>query len=197
VDGYSVYSVGGHPGDCSAGFIIDLSALGCPNCGGINGTGTHSVEVIGGYGCQGGGGEFNSCVTTTYRVVGADSSANPWAHDFRPLTGVGGIDSAVVTFDPTGSCGVPDCSQIYLIQSVRVLAISGSDSACVPIGDMGYPFGPAGIDSMSATVTPPPECTFIDEVPGDRDPYMNGSDFNDNGSSGRSGSKSNPKHGIR
>src|SRR5262245_41682915 len=83
---------------------------------------------------------------------------------------------------------MPDCKAIYLIQSVRIVAISGTDSVCVPVEQVGYPFAPSGIDSLKSTLTPAPGCTFIDHLPGEFDPYMNGLDKTDVGQAGRSGS---------
>lgn len=187
VDGYRVP---GGPGKglapCVSGFSTDLrqAILAATNCPGCLAPGDHTVKVTSFAECAPDR-MTNGCVQTTFTVV--SSTPDPWVNDLQFLNAHDGGDSVVITFNPAGSCGLPDCQAIYLIQSARLRAIVGPDTLCVPITPATYPsLSAAEIAKLQATRTP--GCTRIDAGVYEQDPYMNGLDLGaDNGAPGRSG----------
>jgi len=123
-------------------------------------------------------------VQATFEVMA--SLPDPWANDVQFLQTPDLRDSVVVTFNPPGSCGLPDCSAIYLIQTVRQRHLLGPDTLCTPLLAQTYPdFSSTDLAKMQGSRTP--GCTRIDANPGDVDPYLNGNDESDCGTTGRTG----------
>lgn len=185
VDNVGVYGIGGGLlGDCPGSFSVDLTSLNCTGCHVITAVGVHTVQVTGESLC----GNTFVCLQLQYEVVA--SCADPWANDVDVDPGQGGLDSVTIRFEPASSCGLPECNEVCLIQSVRFLGIAGDDTSCVSLQDVG--FAPGLVDTLQTTVTPMPQCMSIDWLPGDFDPCLNGRDKTDRGGRGRIGSNPAP-----
>jgi hypothetical protein len=183
------------PADCLPGFSLNITEkvlADCPPvCSDALGLGVHTVTIVANIECS-----FptpsppQECIVGTYTVTG--TATDPWVNDLRFAANatLGHPDTTHVEFSPAGACDVPPCSNVVLEQSIRLLILSGSDTLCAQ--NVQYNAIPSEVaDDMHGLYTPLPDCTAIDASPRESDPYMNGLDPLDTGSSGRAGA--NPK----
>ncbi len=167
IDDHIVYAVGGRPGDLRSGFSIDLGALTCFECGNLRSPGHHTVRVDGGYGCQSGG-EYFTCVATTYDVVASGVVGNPWSLT-RSGPFPGRPDTSIVLFRflPQSSCGFPECDSVQLIQVVRVTGLDRhGNTRILTEAEQGIPVA----DSLDAWTTA--DHRHIDVAPSANSPYL-------------------------
>jgi hypothetical protein len=182
VDGTAVYGISAPLSGISFDLKTEAQAH---ECGGCFDVGTHTVHVIveGSPICS-----KYECVFATYTVNA--SLPDPWVDDQHVTLLANGQDSVTITFNPPNGCGVPNCDAIYLVQALRLLQVTGSDSSCVAIDSIGFGFP---TDVLKNTQIPSPSCLWIDDLPGTHDEFMNGLDNGlDTGQAGRSGPNPSP-----